>query len=233
MNTKLAARFAAVTIAATSILGIAAGSANAATLRCNAANKGRIVQTNVCSYQKGRYAWVKIVPQADVLTVDSESVSPSEIQGVTFSSSDGAFTATLLPSFTIASNEYTTFFNAYPTAKLTKFGFSSASIRFGVTSLTRQTNSDAVMEMNEDADDYSVGIRSVLSRQVLTVKGRTVARFSWIQNSDPTYINTDTYIDTLDGEKMVVIRTSYDKSDPKAPSYRADFDRMVAAVVVR
>jgi hypothetical protein len=230
MNTKLASRFTAVAIATTAVFGIAASSASAATLTCNAANKGRVVKTKVCSFEKGRYAWLNVVPTAAA----TSAADSAPIKGVSFSPVDGSFTATILPTWKIATKE-PTFVIAYSRDILTPAGFSSTSPSFEVATFDDSPRSfDVETEMNKDADELAnSGLRTVLARDVITVKGRKVARYVWIQDNDPQTSNMGVLIVSRDGHKVIKLQGSYIKGTANSARHKAEIEQMIAGMIVQ
>jgi hypothetical protein len=230
MNTKLATRFTAVAIATTAVFGIAASSANAATLTCNAANKGKVVKTKVCSFEKGRYAWLTVVPSAPATAAATES---APIKGVTFSPADGSFTATILPTWKIATKE-PTFVIAYSKDIWDGQYFSSTEPSFVASTFDYSSGGvDLEAEMNSDADDMNKNGRTVLAREVITVKGRNVARFVWIQNDVPEISNMTVLITTRDGKKLVKMTVSYVKGKANSARHKAEIEQMIAGMIVQ
>jgi hypothetical protein len=231
MNTKLATRFTTLAIAATAVLGFTGTHAGAATLTCNAANKGRIVKTKVCSYEKGRYAWVTVVPQ----TKSPASAAPTTtLPGTKFTSADNYMTATILPNWKTSTEEQN-FVIAYSIDIWTPAGFSGTApaITFNSLDYGYGQGADAEKEMNKQADEYSTGIRSVVARDVQTVNGRTVARFVWIQNNDPDTRNMDVYVASKDKKRLIIASGTYIRTNKSADRYKAEINQMIAALVIR
>jgi hypothetical protein len=225
MNTKLASRFTAVAIATTAVFGIAASSASAATLTCNAANKGRVVKTKVCSFEKGRYAWLNVVPKAPATPPATE---PAPIKGVTFSPVDGSFTATILPTWEI-STRTPTYVIAYPA------GQSATSPSFTAHTFDYAPDgTDAEQEMNKEADEVvKNGQRSVTAREVVTIKGRKIARYASHQLDDPETRYISVFIYTRDGKSLVKVDGSYIRSKANSERHRGEINQMISAMLVR
>jgi hypothetical protein len=245
MNTNIAARFTTLAITTTAILSLAGTQAGAATLRCNAANKGRVAQTKVCSFEKGRYAWVQVVAQPNQLLDTNIPQAPatpavaakSALTGQTFRANTGYWSATLLPSWKGEMHPVAevSAFGAYPQASYSDSGLASnPSIYFNVQDTPRPSAKyDVTYNLNYNADLYTNETWSVLSRDVRTVDGRTAGRLVFVQNDSPEMINTEYYFDSADGQRNIVIRTSYVKGEQNSAKYKVELDQMVAAVSIR
>jgi hypothetical protein len=196
-------------------------SATAATLRCNTKNKGVIVSGRVCSINKGRFAWVKVVPAP---------ASPGVVNGKVYTAPDGSWSVTIPSTWSVSEYDPNkAYIIVYPNIRRGEDGFwMSASDSFSIAVYDDNAEKNAADHLEEAFNDYSK-VGTIVSRKTGNLDGKPSGTLQFYNTPD----TVSTFVFAKAGpKKLISVQTSIVRTDKAAPQIQADLNNILASVTI-